>query len=131
MKIVFLWLWITYSRLYDSETSEWKNPRFWALNLGWLLSSTTIVILSEGFDSLDLSYFSRYLDEFYNWADISAALNSSLMKTRNISSNENCAKLFINVDLNVARLMFESNNELMIVMLDFVKIEFFINFWVN
>ena len=48
------------------------------------------------------------------------------MRARNVSSNENCVKLFINVDLNVARLMSENNN-----VLKFIKIEFSVNFWVN
>ena len=50
------------------------------------------------------------------------------MKTRNVLLNENYAKLFMNIDLNIMRLMSESNNELMIVILSFIKIEFFVNF---
>ena len=45
------------------------------------------------------------------------------MKTRSVSSNENYVKSLINVDLNVTKLMFESNN-----VLSFIKIEFFVNF---
>ena len=101
------------------------------MNLDWSLSSATIMILSEGSDSSDFSYSSRYLDKSYNWVDANATLSSSLMKTRNVSLNKDWAKSLMSVDLNVTKLISKSNNELMIVMLNFIKIEFFVNFWIN
>ena len=108
-----------------------KNLRFWGLNLGWSLSLTIIVILLENLDSLDFSYFLHYLDEPYNWIDANAILSFFLIKTWNISLNKDCVKPFINVDLNVMKLMFENINEFMIIILNFKKIEFFFNFCVN
>ena len=89
------------------------------------------MILLKGFDSLDFSYSSRYLDKSYNWIDINATLSSSLIKTWNVLSDEDCAKSLISVDLNVTKLISKSNNELMIVILSFIKIELFVNFWIN